>query len=72
MNETRITVMQVPEGLKDGTDDSKRQFVKSLLQNIFVDDPESEYTETPNNEDSSMENTPDEQELDQETNTETL
>ena len=47
MNETRLTVIQVPSELKNASDDDKRYFVKSLLQNIFVDDTDSEYTETP-------------------------
>lgn len=64
--------MQVPSELKNATDDDKRYFVKSLLQNIFVDDPDSEYTETPEDAGMAGENTPDEQELDTETNTETL
>lgn len=72
MNEMRMTVAPVPEGLKSASDDDKRAFVKSLLQNIFVDDEDAEYTETPDDEEVSQENTPDDQELSAETNTETL
>lgn len=72
MNEMRLTVMPVPNELKSASDDDKRAFVKSLLQNIFVDDEDEEYTETPSDEEVSQENTLDEQELSAETNTETL
>lgn len=72
MNEMRMTVAPVPEGLKDASDDDKRAFVKSLLQNIFVDDEDAEYTETPEDEEVSQENTPVDQEFGDETNTETL
>jgi len=72
MNEMRMTVAPVPEGLKTASDDDKRAFVKSLLQNIFVDDEDGEYTETPEEEQMSQENTPDDQELDEQTNTEIL
>lgn len=72
MNEMRMTVAPVPEGLKSASDDDKRAFVKSLLQNIFVDDEDAEYTETPDDEEVSQKNTLDDQELSAETNTETL